>query len=56
VRMILTRIILTWVFNSTGGSVALCMLLPQSSNPWTDILAPSVASADQASGCSSQSE
>src|SRR5438477_3547141 len=45
-----TRVILTWVFNSTGGSVLLCGLLHQSINVWTDILAPSAAAspADQA--------
>jgi len=44
-----TRVILTWVFNSTHGSVLLCMLLHQSINTWTDLLAPIVPAADQAS-------
>ncbi len=50
VGTVCTRIILTWVFNSTGGSVLLCGLLHQSINVWTDILAPSAAAspADQA--------
>jgi len=49
VGTVCTRIILTWVFNSTGGSVLLCGLLHQSINVWTDILAPSAAAsqADQ---------
>ena len=50
VGTVCTRIILTWVFNNTGGSVLLCGLLHQSINVWTDILAPSAAAspADQA--------
>lgn len=43
-----TRIILTWLFNSTHGSVLLCTILHQSINTWTDILAPLVPSTDQA--------
>jgi uncharacterized protein len=42
-----TRVILTWAFNSTGGSVLLCSLLHQSINTWTDLLAPLVPPADQ---------
>ena len=50
VGIVCTRIMLTWVFNNTGGSVLLCGLLHQSINVWTDILAPSAAAApaDQA--------
>ncbi len=48
VGAICTRIILTWVFNSTGGSVLLCMLLHQSINTWTDVLAPAVPTSDRA--------
>jgi len=43
-----TRIILTWLFNSTGGSVLLCSILHQSINTWTDMLAPLAPPADQA--------
>jgi membrane protease YdiL (CAAX protease family) len=42
-----TRVILSWVFNSTAGSVLLCSLLHQSINTWTDLLAPVVPPADQ---------
>jgi membrane protease YdiL (CAAX protease family) len=42
-----TRVVLTWAFNSTGGSVLLCSLLHQSINTWTDLLAPLVPPADQ---------
>src|SRR5438067_1847088 len=44
-----TRVILTWVFNNTGGSVLLCGLLHQRINVWTDVLGPSAAAlpADQ---------
>ena len=45
VGIVCTRIMLTWVFNNTGGSVLLCGLLHQSMNVWTDILAPSAAAA-----------
>ena len=48
VGTVCTRVILTWVFNSTQGSVLLCMLLHQSINTWTDLLAPTVPAADQA--------
>jgi uncharacterized protein len=47
VGTICTRVMLTWVFNSSGGSVLLCSLLHQSINTWTDLLAPLVPSADQ---------
>jgi uncharacterized protein len=43
VGTVCTRILLTWVFNSTGGSVLLCGLLHQSINVWTDILGPTAA-------------
>jgi CAAX protease family protein len=49
VGTVCTRIVLTWVFNNTGGGVLLCGLLHQSINVWTDILGPSAAAspADQ---------
>ena len=34
------RVILTWVFNNTGGSVLLVSLMHQSANVWTDLAGP----------------
>ena len=34
------RIVLTWVFNNTGGSVLLVSLMHQALNVWTDLLGP----------------
>jgi uncharacterized protein len=48
VGTVCTRVILTWVFNSTGGSVLLCGLLHQSINVWTDVLGPTAAAAPPA--------
>jgi membrane protease YdiL (CAAX protease family) len=42
------RVVLTWVFNNTGGSVLLVSLLHQSANVWTDLAGPSADPADLA--------
>jgi membrane protease YdiL (CAAX protease family) len=40
-------ILFTWLFNNTGGSVLLCMVLHQSINTLTDVLGPTIPTADQ---------
>ena len=42
------RVVLTWVFNNTGGSVLLVSLMHQSANVWTDLAGPYANPADQA--------
>ena len=42
------RVVLTWVFNNTGGSVLLVSLMHQSANVWTDLAGPYADPADQA--------
>jgi hypothetical protein len=42
------RVVLTWVFNNTGGSVLLVSLMHQATNVWTDLAGPYADPADQA--------
>jgi membrane protease YdiL (CAAX protease family) len=42
-------ILFTWLFNSTRGSVLLCMILHASQNTWTVVFAPSTSDATTSS-------
>jgi uncharacterized protein len=45
VQLVGLSILFTWLFNSTRGSVLLCMLLHASQNTWTTVFAPPTADA-----------
>ena len=45
---IIMRVVLTWVFNGTGGSVLVVSLLHQATNVVTDVLGPYAVPADRA--------